>query len=152
MDSAQRPPLIPMRPMKLPMKVSLVAALALWLVLVALNQPLHTAAAPQGIVSLQLAGTAEQTHAILRSWRDGWRHLRFLMLYSPRWLFMYPGFVLMAIIIAHIYIGSIGMEGAFDAMGEGHVEEQWAAEHHSLWYEKKRREGEVAPKGATPAE
>ncbi|ETX16223.1 formate dehydrogenase subunit gamma [Roseivivax halodurans JCM 10272] len=62
------------------------------------------------------------------------------------------GFVLMAIIIAHIYIGSIGMEGAFDAMGEGHVEEQWAAEHHSIWYEKKRREGEVAPKGATPAE
>jgi len=27
----------------------------------------------------------------LRSWRDGWRHLRFLMLYSPRWLFLYPG-------------------------------------------------------------
>ncbi len=62
------------------------------------------------------------------------------------------GFVLMAIIIAHIYIGSIGMEGAFDAMGEGHVEEQWAAEHHSIWYEEKRREGEVAPKGAAPAE
>ncbi|HEV2722568.1 MAG TPA: glycosyltransferase family 2 protein, partial [Thermoanaerobaculia bacterium] len=31
----------------------------------------------------------------LRSWRDGWRHLRFLLLYSPRWLFLYPGFVLM---------------------------------------------------------
>jgi hypothetical protein len=31
----------------------------------------------------------------LRSWRDGWRHLRFLLLYSPRWLFMYPGLVLM---------------------------------------------------------
>lgn len=28
----------------------------------------------------------------LRSWRDGWRHLRFLCLYSPRWLFLYPGF------------------------------------------------------------
>ena len=27
----------------------------------------------------------------LRSWRDGWRHLRFLLLYSPRWLFFYPG-------------------------------------------------------------
>lgn len=27
----------------------------------------------------------------LRTWRDGWRHLRFLLLYSPRWLFMYPG-------------------------------------------------------------
>jgi glycosyltransferase involved in cell wall biosynthesis len=31
----------------------------------------------------------------LRSWRDGWRHLRFLLLYSPRWLFLYPGLVLM---------------------------------------------------------
>jgi hypothetical protein len=29
----------------------------------------------------------------LRSWRDGWRHLRFLLLYSPRWLFLVPGFV-----------------------------------------------------------
>jgi glycosyltransferase involved in cell wall biosynthesis len=31
----------------------------------------------------------------LRSWRDGWRHLRFLLLYSPRWLFFYPGLLLM---------------------------------------------------------
>lgn len=31
----------------------------------------------------------------LRSWRDGWRHLRFLLLYSPRWLFFYPGALLM---------------------------------------------------------
>lgn len=31
----------------------------------------------------------------LRSWRDGWRHLRFLLLYSPRWLFLYPGLALM---------------------------------------------------------
>jgi glycosyltransferase involved in cell wall biosynthesis len=31
----------------------------------------------------------------LRSWRDGWRHLRFLLLYSPRWLFFYPGAALM---------------------------------------------------------
>jgi hypothetical protein len=33
----------------------------------------------------------------LRSWRDGWRHLRFLLLYSPRWLFLYPGLCLMLI-------------------------------------------------------
>jgi glycosyltransferase involved in cell wall biosynthesis len=33
----------------------------------------------------------------LRSWRDGWRHLRFLLLYSPRWLFMYPGALLMLV-------------------------------------------------------
>jgi glycosyltransferase involved in cell wall biosynthesis len=31
----------------------------------------------------------------LRSWRDGWRHLRFLLMYSPRWLFLYPGVGLM---------------------------------------------------------
>jgi hypothetical protein len=31
----------------------------------------------------------------LRTWRDGWRHLRFLLLYSPRWLFLYPGALLM---------------------------------------------------------
>ncbi len=33
----------------------------------------------------------------LRTWRDGWRHLRFLLLYSPRWLFLYPGIAVMAI-------------------------------------------------------
>jgi glycosyltransferase involved in cell wall biosynthesis len=33
----------------------------------------------------------------LRRWRDGWRHLRFMLLYSPRWLFLYPGLVLMII-------------------------------------------------------
>ena len=31
----------------------------------------------------------------LRSWRDGWRHLRFMLLFSPRWLFLYPGLLLM---------------------------------------------------------
>jgi glycosyltransferase involved in cell wall biosynthesis len=31
----------------------------------------------------------------LRTWRDGWRHLRFLLLFSPRWLFLYPGFLAM---------------------------------------------------------
>lgn len=33
----------------------------------------------------------------LRSWRDGWRHLRFLLLYSPRWLFLYPGITFMVL-------------------------------------------------------
>lgn len=31
----------------------------------------------------------------LRTWRDGWRHLRFMLLYSPRWLFLYPGLLMM---------------------------------------------------------
>ena len=33
----------------------------------------------------------------LRTWRDGWRHLRFMLLYSPRWLFLYPGLLLMVL-------------------------------------------------------
>lgn len=33
----------------------------------------------------------------LRVWRDGWRHLRFLLMYSPRWLFLYPGMLLIAV-------------------------------------------------------
>ncbi|MBI3452299.1 MAG: formate dehydrogenase subunit gamma [Rhodospirillales bacterium] len=41
--------------------------------------------------------------------------------------------ILTAVIIAHIYIGSLGMEGAFDAMGTGMVDENWAREHHNVW-------------------
>jgi glycosyltransferase involved in cell wall biosynthesis len=36
----------------------------------------------------------------LRPWRDGWRHLRFLLLFSPRWLFFYPGVALMLVGVA----------------------------------------------------
>jgi glycosyltransferase involved in cell wall biosynthesis len=36
----------------------------------------------------------------LRTWRDGWRHLRFLLMYSPRWLFLYPGIALMLVGLA----------------------------------------------------
>ena len=41
--------------------------------------------------------------------------------------------VMIAVILAHIYIGWLGMEGAYDAMGNGRVDENWAREHHSLW-------------------
>ena len=62
--------------------------------------------------------------------------------------------VMVAIILAHIYIGSIGMEGAFDAMGTGNVDLNWAKEHHSLWVEEEMRKGAAAvPAGrAMPAE
>ncbi len=46
---------------------------------------------------------------------------------------------LMIMIIAHIYIGSVGMEGAIDAMTTGEVDENWAHEHHALWLEEERR-------------
>jgi formate dehydrogenase subunit gamma len=60
-------------------------------------------------------------------------------------------------ILGHIYIGTIGMEGAFEAMGEGTVDVNWAEEHHSLWLEEARREqdrGAVPPRtaAAPPAE
>lgn len=61
-------------------------------------------------------------------------------------------FVLMAIIFAHIYIGTVGMEGAADAMTSGEVEEQWAREHHSIWVEEVEDKQKEAPKAATPAE
>lgn len=41
-----------------------------------------------------------------------------------------------AAMMAHIYIGTIGMEGAFEAMGEGTVDVNWAKEHHRLWLEQ----------------
>ena len=52
----------------------------------------------------------------LRSWRDGWRHLRFLLLYSPRWLFFYPGlaaFVVGAVLSAALLPGPLRV-GAYN--------------------------------------
>jgi formate dehydrogenase subunit gamma len=61
-----------------------------------------------------------------------------------------------ALMIAHIYIGTIGMEGAFEAMGTGEVDLNWAKEHHSLWVEQEMGAGRSAappPRAsATPAE
>jgi formate dehydrogenase subunit gamma len=42
-----------------------------------------------------------------------------------------------AVILAHIYIGTLGTEGAFEAMGTGEVDLNWAKEHHDLWLEEK---------------
>lgn len=63
--------------------------------------------------------------------------------------------ILVAIILAHIYIGTIGMEGAFSAMGSGEVDLNWAEAHHDLWAEevlaRERRETGAA-RGTVPAE
>jgi formate dehydrogenase subunit gamma len=50
-----------------------------------------------------------------------------------------------ALMLAHIYIGSIGMEGAFESMWDGTVDENWAREHHRLWLEREAARGRVAP-------
>jgi formate dehydrogenase subunit gamma len=46
------------------------------------------------------------------------------------------GLAMIAVIVGHIYIGSLGMEGAFDAVGSGQVDVNWAKEHHNLWVEE----------------
>jgi glycosyltransferase involved in cell wall biosynthesis len=46
-------------------------------------------------VVLRPDGRSRPPH--LRTWRDGWRHLRFMLLFSPRWLFLYPGLALFAL-------------------------------------------------------
>ena len=61
-----------------------------------------------------------------------------------------------AAMIGHIYIGTVGMEGAFEAMGTGSVDVNWAKEHHALWLEQEnRRAGADQSQGgpvATPGE
>ena len=66
------------------------------------------------------------------------------------------GIFFFATILAHIYIGTLGMEGAFSAMGSGQVDVNWAKEHHSLWAEEqlaveKPRPADGDPR-AVPAE
>lgn len=46
------------------------------------------------------------------------------------------GMLFIAMSLAHIYIGTVGAEGAYEAMRLGVVEEMWAKEHHELWYEE----------------
>ena len=46
------------------------------------------------------------------------------------------GALFVALILGHVYIGTIGMEGAFDAMSDGNVDLNWAKEHHNLWVEE----------------
>jgi glycosyltransferase involved in cell wall biosynthesis len=67
-------------------------------------------------VTLSADGRTRAPH--LRPWRDGWRHLRFLLLYSPRWLFLYPGIALMlggtalgiALLPGPLHIGDAGLD------------------------------------------
>ena len=61
-----------------------------------------------------------------------------------------------ALILGHIYIGTLGMESAFEAMWTGEVDYNWAKEHHDLWLEEQLAKGRAGPRqklpSATPAE
>ncbi len=62
------------------------------------------------------------------------------------------GVLLIAAMLGHIYIGTLGMEGAFDAMGSGDVDLNWAKEHHALWVAEEMRKtpnlGKASPSAA----
>ncbi len=74
------------------------------------------------------------------------------MQYSQLWHAI-MAFVMMSIIIAHIYIGSVGMEGAYDAMGTGDVDEAWAEQHHSIWLEEvKAKQADAQKETKAPVE
>jgi formate dehydrogenase subunit gamma len=46
------------------------------------------------------------------------------------------GVLFIALILAHIYLGTVGMEGALEAMVDGEVDCNWAKEHHPLWFKE----------------
>jgi formate dehydrogenase subunit gamma len=65
------------------------------------------------------------------------------------------GALFIAAMLGHIYIGSLGMEGAYDAMGSGEVDLGWARAHHDLWVEERQAKamgGAQRPPGGAPAE
>lgn len=65
-------------------------------------------------VPTRLARDGRDRPPHLRSWRDGWRHLRFLLLFSPRWLFLYPGIgmtVIGALLMVRLSFGRLTVGG-----------------------------------------
>jgi glycosyltransferase involved in cell wall biosynthesis len=64
--------------------------------------------------TLKPDGRTRRPH--LRPWRDGWRHLRFLLIYSPRWLFLYPG---LALLLAGVFGVAILLPGPIRIGGIG---------------------------------
>lgn len=56
-----------------------------------------------------------------------------------------------AISLGHIYLGTIGLEGSYQAMRSGYVDETWAKEHHEYWFHEVKLAERSAPGGAVPA-
>ena len=58
--------------------------------------------------------------------------------------------LMMAAALGHIYMGTIGMAGAYRAMKTGYVDEEWAREHHDIWYEEVKHQA-GKPQAQSPA-
>jgi formate dehydrogenase subunit gamma len=63
------------------------------------------------------------------------------------WIHSISTVVIMAISMGHIYMGTVAMEGAFEAMQTGYCDANWAKEHHDLWYEEMLEKGQVGRLG-----
>jgi formate dehydrogenase subunit gamma len=59
--------------------------------------------------------------------------------------------LMMVMFIGHIYMGTIGMQGAYKAMRTGYVDETWAKEHHELWLDDIQSGKIPAQRSASPA-
>jgi formate dehydrogenase subunit gamma len=59
--------------------------------------------------------------------------------------------LVIAMSFGHIYLGTVGVDGAYRAMRDGVVDETWAKEHHEYWYNEVKGGGKPAPGGAVPA-
>ena len=59
--------------------------------------------------------------------------------------------LMMVLFLGHIYLGTIGMKGAFRAMRHGYVDEAWAQEHHALWADDVRAGKIPAKRSSAPA-
>ncbi len=60
------------------------------------------------------------------------------------------GIIWTTVALGHIYIGTAGTQGAFEGMSTGYVSEEWAQQHHDLWYDKMAAKGKVLEAGAAP--
>jgi formate dehydrogenase subunit gamma len=65
-------------------------------------------------------------------------------------LHMVGALIMMALIMGHIYMGTVGMKGAYGAMRTGYVDEAWAKEHHELWYDDVKA-GKIPAQRSQPA-
>jgi formate dehydrogenase subunit gamma len=58
---------------------------------------------------------------------------------------------MMTMFLGHIYMGTLGMKGAYGAMKTGYVDETWAKEHHELWYDDIKA-GKIPAQRTAPAQ
>ncbi len=59
--------------------------------------------------------------------------------------------LMMTVLMGHIYMGTVGVKGAYGAMRTGYVDEGWAKEHHELWYNDIKA-GKIPAQRSTPAD